>query len=97
MYTPLAKRLRSLVLLCHSEEGGAGAVAKNKVSYLFEAHNEDERDWSAHTLKLVVARMASKIIVGDKRMFGEFFAEFGGQGGEGKKRQIRKRRSNRSL
>ena len=52
---PLAKRRRSLVLLCHSEEGGAGAAEKRKVSYLFEARNEDERDWIAHALNIVVA------------------------------------------
>ena len=50
-----------------------------------------------HAFKLVVARLASKIIVGNKRVFEEFFAKFGVQGGEGKKSRRRKRRSNRSL
>ena len=72
-------------------------MAKKKVSYLFTTCNKDERGCIAHALNRVVTRLASKIIVGYKMVFGGFFSEFEGQGGEGKKSQRRKSRSNRSL
>jgi hypothetical protein len=42
--------------------------------YLFEAKSTRERDWFVHGLKLLVARLASMIIVGDDQMFLEFFS-----------------------
>jgi hypothetical protein len=41
--------------------------------HVFEAQSTKERDWFVHGLKLVVARLASMIIVGDDQMFLEFF------------------------
>mmetsp|Transcript_30993 Transcript_30993/g.45977 ORF Transcript_30993/g.45977 Transcript_30993/m.45977 type:complete len:801 (-) Transcript_30993:234-2636(-) len=49
-------------------------LANNKDLYLFEAQSSQERDWIVHGLKLVVARLASMIIVGDEQMFVEFFS-----------------------
>jgi hypothetical protein len=40
---------------------------------VFEANTIVERDWFVHNLKLVVARLASMVIVGDDQMFLEFF------------------------
>jgi len=40
---------------------------------LFEAGSEVERDRLAYALKLAVARLGSKIIVGDAGVFDEFF------------------------
>ena len=45
--------------------------------YLFEAFSEKERDRFVQGLKLVVARLASKIIVGDEDVFDEFFTPWG--------------------
>jgi hypothetical protein len=42
-------------------------------SLVFEASTTAERDWFVHGLKLVVARLASMVIVGDDQMFLEFF------------------------
>ena len=42
--------------------------------HLFEAASPKDRDWFVHGLKLVVARLASMIIVGDEHMFVEFFS-----------------------
>lgn len=44
--------------------------------YLFEAQSCEQRDWFVNGLKLVVARLASMIIVGDDQMFAEFFSPF---------------------
>lgn len=44
--------------------------------YLFEAQSCQQRDWFVNGLKLVVARLASMIIVGDDQMFAEFFSPF---------------------
>lgn len=41
--------------------------------YLFEVFSEKERNRFVQGLKLVVARLASKIIVGDEDVFDEFF------------------------
>lgn len=46
-------------------------------SFLFEAATEEERNKVVLGLKLVVARLASKIIVGDKGVFQEFFSPWG--------------------
>jgi hypothetical protein len=49
-------------------------VYNSKNSDLFEAETQQDRDWFVHGLKLVVARLASMIIVGDEHMFAEFFS-----------------------
>mmetsp|Transcript_3611 Transcript_3611/g.8045 ORF Transcript_3611/g.8045 Transcript_3611/m.8045 type:complete len:221 (-) Transcript_3611:38-700(-) len=43
-------------------------------TYLFEASTAAQRDWFVSGLKLVVARLASMVIVGDSQMFAEFFS-----------------------
>ena len=48
-------------------------IKTNKGSEVFEAHSTGERDWFVHGLKLVIARLASMVIVGDDQMFFEFF------------------------
>ena len=48
-------------------------IKTNKKSDVFEAHSTAERDWFVHGLKLVIARLASMVIVGDDQMFHEFF------------------------
>ena len=45
--------------------------------YLFEAATQDERDKFVFAFKVMVARLASKIIVGDKDVFDEFFTPLG--------------------
>ena len=42
---------------------------------MFEASNEEERNCLCRDLKLVVARLASKIILDDQNLFHEFFVE----------------------
>jgi len=49
---------------------------------LFEAGSEVERDRLAYALKLAVARLGSKIIVGDAGVFDEFFVTGNGVPGE---------------
>ena len=44
---------------------------------LFEASCQQERDALVQGLKGLVARLASKIIVGDERVFDEYFTPFG--------------------
>ncbi len=41
--------------------------------HTFEAASEEERNRIVYAIKLVIARLASKIIVGDKDVFDEFF------------------------
>jgi hypothetical protein len=60
---PFAKIDRTFTILSHTN-----------VQYVFEAASTEERDWLVHGLKLVVARLASMIIVGDDHMFVEFFS-----------------------
>jgi hypothetical protein len=60
---PFAKMNCSLFILLSSNE-----------RFLFEASSPDERDWFVYGLKLVVARLASMVIVGDDQMFVEFFS-----------------------
>jgi len=45
--------------------------------HLFEAKNEEGRKRFVFAMKLMVARLASKIIVGDKDVFDEFFTPTG--------------------
>lgn len=49
-------------------------IKSGKRSHVFEAHSTAERDWFVHGLKLVIARLASMVIVGDDQMFLEFFS-----------------------
>jgi len=63
---PFAKQRNSFTLQSNTNE-----------VYLFEAFSEKERDRFVQGLKLVVARLASKIIVGDENVFDEFFTPWG--------------------
>lgn len=63
---PFAK-LEQCFIICNSSDE----------EYLFEAATELERDRFVFSLKLLVARLASKIIVGDKDVFDEFFTPWG--------------------
>lgn len=60
---PFAKTNCSFSIFTHSNE-----------RHVFEASSPEVRDWFAYGLKLVVARLASMIIVGDTQMFVEFFS-----------------------
>jgi hypothetical protein len=60
--------------------------------YLFEAASREERDRFVHVFKVTVARLASKIIVGDKGVFSEFFSPWG-RVKKGSRRQKKKRLS----
>lgn len=44
---------------------------------MFECTSQQERDRFVHGFKLIVARLASKIIVGDENVFDEFFTPWG--------------------
>jgi hypothetical protein len=46
--------------------------------YIFEADSTERRDWLVDSIKLVVARLASIIIVRDEDMLLEFFSPFSG-------------------
>jgi hypothetical protein len=46
--------------------------------HVFEAQNTLERDWLVSSLKVIVARLASIIIVRDEVMLLEFFAPYAG-------------------
>ena len=59
---PLAKRSRSFAI-----------VTADHLTYVFEAKDKKEKDRIALGLKLLVARLASLIIVGDERLFVDFF------------------------
>ena len=50
----------------------------NDSVYLFEAQTTEECDRLVYGLKIVIARLASKIIIGDDNVFGEFFTSFKG-------------------
>lgn len=58
---PLAKRSRCLIIRTSSQE------------LLFEAENTQERDKFVESLKILVAKLASLIIVGDRNILREFF------------------------
>ena len=49
----------------------------DRTGLLFQAESESERDRIVHGLKLVVARLGSKIVVGDGTVIEEFFTPFG--------------------
>lgn len=46
--------------------------------YVFEADSTERRDWLMDSIKLVVARLASIIIVRDEEMLLEFFSPYAG-------------------
>lgn len=50
----------------------------NNAIYVLEANSREERDWLVNSLKLIVARLASIIIVRDEAMLLEFFTPFAG-------------------
>ena len=50
--------------------------------YLFECKSGRERDDIVHNLKVVVARLASQLIVGDSNVYREFFSGVGSVPGE---------------
>lgn len=49
-------------------------ITNTNAQYVFEASTPAQRDWFVYGLKLVVARLASMVIVGDGQMFSEFFS-----------------------
>mmetsp|Transcript_2523 Transcript_2523/g.3380 ORF Transcript_2523/g.3380 Transcript_2523/m.3380 type:complete len:864 (-) Transcript_2523:178-2769(-) len=55
-------------------------VSNDQERYLFEANSQKGRDTFVLGLKLVIARLASKIIVGNEDVFDEFFTPWGGGG-----------------
>ncbi len=59
---PLANRRTSFVI-----------ATSDHLTYIFEAKNTQEKDRITLGLKLLVARLASLIIVGDQRLFADFF------------------------
>ena len=59
---PLANRRTSFVI-----------ATSDHLTYIFEAKNTEEKDRITLGLKLLVARLASLIIVGDQRLFADFF------------------------
>lgn len=63
-------------------------ITNSEEEILFETATKDDRDKFVFAFKLIVARLAAKIIVGDKDVFQEFFAPFGAG------RQNRKKRKN---
>ena len=66
-------------------------ITNTEEEALFETATKDERDKFLFVFKLMVARLASKIIVGDKDVFDEFFTPLGAAKREKKKRkQIRR-------
>lgn len=52
-------------------------LTNNGEEYLFELASEEERNKFVFSFKLLIARLASKIIVGDKDVFEEFFSPQG--------------------
>ena len=50
------------------------SIHSKKETHVFEAQSSVEREWFVQGLKLVIARLASMIIVGDDQMFLEFFS-----------------------
>ena len=59
---PLANRRTSFVI-----------ATSDHLTYIFEAKDTQEKDRITLGLKLLVARLASLIIVGDQRLFADFF------------------------
>ena len=64
---PYANPRKSLIIYTCTDE-----------KFLFEAANEEERNHIANGIKLTVARLVSKIMLGDETVFEEFFSPFGG-------------------
>ncbi len=52
-------------------------VTSTKDEYLFEAKDAEQKKRFVFCMKLMIARLASKIIVGDRDVFNEFFVPFG--------------------
>jgi len=52
-------------------------TTNDQKEYLFEAKNEEGRKRFLFAMKLMIARLASKIIVGDRDVFDEFFTPMG--------------------
>lgn len=63
----------SFVKLSHS----FSILTNTGEEYLFELASEEERNKFVFSFKLLIARLASKIIVGDKDVFEEFFSPQG--------------------
>lgn len=63
---------------------------------LFEVATKDERDKLLFVFKLMIARLASKIIVGDEGVFDDFFASFGASNKNGKSRRRKKKKKKNS-
>jgi hypothetical protein len=53
-------------------------TATDHKQYVFEADSTERRDWLMDSIKLVVARLASIIIVRDEEMLVDFFSPFSG-------------------
>lgn len=70
-------------------------VGNDEEELLFETATKDERDKFIFAFKLMVARLASKIIVGDKDVFDEFFTPLA-INKKKKKRKKRKRSSRKN-
>jgi len=87
---PLAKKSRSFTI-----------ITSDKMTYIFEAKNTQEKARIVLSLKLLVARLASLIIVGDEKLFEDFFypdscADFHRTYDMGMKRASRRSRYSRS-
>ena len=67
---PYAKKSCSFTIETHTD------------TYLFECKSTKERDESVHGLKLVVARLASQLIVGDNDVYKDFFSGVGSVPGD---------------
>jgi len=65
LHYPFAKTNLAFLITCHDGK-----------SHLFEARSSRERDIFVFGLKLLVARLASKILVGDESVFTEFYNPF---------------------
>jgi hypothetical protein len=64
---------------------------------MFEAKTPDERDKFLFAMKLVIARLASKLIVGDHDVFREFFSFSGANvasNDEANEKRVNKERGN---
>lgn len=68
-------------------------ITNTEEEFLFETATKDERTKFLFVFKLMVARLASKIIVGDKDVFDEFFTPLGAAKREKKRRKQKIRRN----
>lgn len=71
-------------------------VTNDEQETLFELATKDERDKFVFAFKIMVARLASKIIVGDKDVFDEFFTPLAATTKKKKKRRKARRRNGNS-